>query len=238
MLPGTRDDDDVVLAGSPHAPVRARRIHARTPSQGTHARTHRAHARTPGPRTHAPGPCTLARTRSPCPLARKAQHTRTGSPRPLGLRARTHRVPMPARLQGPYASTHRAMHARSHQAMHARSPRAMHARSHRAPTPARSLCTHAQGPCAHARSGSPRPLARGVPMHVCTGPMHVRSHRAYARVLAPGLCTRARTGPMHSRSHRAYARALAPAPMPARLWGPHARAPDPCTCACCIPCCM
>ena len=204
-----------VPAGFPHAPIRARWIHARTPSQGTHARTHRAHARMH--RAHArllalgPHARSLARpsTLAPGPHARSLagpiSHARTGSPRPLGLRARTHRVPMPARSRGPYASTHRPMHARSH--------RAMHARSHRAPTPARSPCTHAPGPCAHARSGSPRPLARGVPMHACTGPMHVRS-----------------TGPMHARSHRA--------PMPARLWGPHARVPDPCTRACCIPCCM
>ena len=192
MLPGTRDDDDIVLAGSPHAHIRARWIPARPcpclldPRPHTLTGCARTHA--PGPHMHAPGPCMLARTGSPCPLARRAHahmlalgphtyslagpisHTRTGSPRPLGLHARTHRVPMPAHSQGPHASMHRAMHARSHRAMPARLHRAMPARSHRA--------MHARSVSMHARTGPMRACSLRVPMHACT--------RAYACALAPG----------------------------------------------------
>ena len=129
-------------AGFPHTPVCARWIHTCTPSQGTHA-------------------CTLACTGSPRPLARKAQHTHTGSPCPLGLCACTHRVPMPARSWDPYASMHEAIHTHLH--------RAMYARSHQAPTPAWSPCMHAPGPCAHACTGPPHPLG-----------LHAHTHRAYA----------------------------------------------------------
>jgi hypothetical protein len=195
MLPGMRDDDDVVLARFPHAPVRARWIHARTPSQvRTHActgptHTHRAHARmhrahacllAPGPHAHslarpstlAPGPHTRlvsmhACTRSPCPLARG--------------------VPMQA-CTGP--------------------------------------CMHAHiGPCTHAHTRPPHPLG----LYACT-------HQAHARMLAPGphACSHVGSPCMHAPGPCT----LTLAPMPARLWGPHACAPDPCTRACCIPCCM
>ena len=201
MLPGTQDDD-IVLARSPYAHVRARWILARPCPCPLDPRTHtltgyaRTHA--PGPRTHAPGPCTLARTGSPRPLARGAHL------------ARSHRVPTPAwspcthapgphaRSRGPYASTHRAMHARLH--------RAMHARSHRAH--ARML---ALGPHAHSHTGSPGMRAPGL----CT-------------CARPGLCMHACTGPMHARSHQAYARVLAPGPHACSLVG------SPCTCAGCM----
>ena len=170
MLIGTRDDDDVALAGSPHARVRARWIHARTHSQGTHARTHALglcmHARTGPVHAARTGPmhaCTHrarahcshwvpmpARSRGPCTLAR------TGSPRPLRLHARTHRV-MRAR-------TRRARHARSHACS---GP--MRACSLRVPTPEGSPCMHALGLCM---------LDCRVPMHVCRIPalVHAASH--------------------------------------------------------------
>ena len=235
MLTGTRVDDDAVLAGSLHARVRACWIHARTgPTHActgpTHACLHQVPmpARSQGPsRTLAPGP--LARS-----LAGPISHARTGSPRPLGLYARTHRVPMPAHSWGPHARTHAPGHAHSlapgpHSrsvSMHAPGPARMlapgpHARSH-----AGSPRTHARtGPCTHARTGPPRPLG-----------FHARTHRAL-RTCSLQVPTPARTRGPHACVHRAYARTLAP--------GPHARslagspcAPDPCTHACCIPCCM
>ena len=173
MLLGTRDDDVVVLAGSPHAHIRARwiparpcpclldpRTHTLTGCARTHACTGPMHAcshRVPTP-TRSQGPCTHACTGSPRLLARGAHL------------ARSHRVPMPARSRGPHASTHWANHARSHWAMHARSHRAMPARSHRA-MPARSHRAM------HARS---------VSMHACT--------RAYARALALGPHARSLAG--------------------------------------------
>ena len=195
MLIGTRDDDDVALAGSPHARVRARWIHARTHSQGTHARTHALglcmHARTGPVHAARTGPMhacthrarahclhwvpTPARSQGPCSRAR------TGSPRPLHLHARTHRVrvPMPTRSQGPCthartgspcplargrARTRRARHARSHACT---GP--MRACSLRVPTPEGSPCMHALGLCT---------LDCGVPMHVCRIPalVHAASH--------------------------------------------------------------
>ena len=250
MLPGTRDDDDIVLAGSPHAHICARWIPARLcpclldPRPHTLTGCARTHA--PGPHMHAPGPCMLARTGSPCPLARRAHahmlalgphtyslagpisHARTGSPRPLGLYARTHRVPMPARSWGPHASTHRANHARSHRAMHACTG-SLCPLTRRVPTQA---CT---GPCMHARTGPCLHACTGPCLHARTGPCtHARSPCMHA----PGPCAHAHSGSpcmrapglMHVHSHRA--------PMPACLRGSHARAPDPCTCACCIPYCM
>ena len=102
-----------------------------------------------------------------------------------------------------------------------------HACSHQVPTPARSQGpsrTLAPGPLArlvfmHACTGSPCPLARGVPTHARTHrAMHARSHRA-----------------MHACSHRAPTPTRFPcthAPGPARMLapGPHARshAGSPC----------
>ena len=168
MLPGTWDDNDVVLAGSPHAHVHAHWIptrpclclldpcthtltgyactHALGPhmhTRPTHACTGPMHACLQGPHARLlTGPILHACTRSLCLLARGAH----------------------------LACLHRAMHARLH--------RAMHAHSHQAPTPTRSPCMHAPGPCAHARSGSPCLLACGVPMHVRWIPalVHVASH--------------------------------------------------------------
>ena len=176
MLIGTWDDDDVALAGSPHACVRACWIYARTHSQGTHACTHALglcmHART--------GPVHAARTGSPCPLARGAHahllapgphahfvsmHARTGSGSPCPLAHRAH-----ACMHAP------GLHARSL----AGSPRT-HAPGH--------ACTHAcmlaPGPCAHARSGSPH--LRGP--HACM-------HWAYARSIVGSPCMCARS--LHS----------------------------------------
>ena len=243
MLPGTRDDD-VVLAGSPHAHVRARWIPARPYPCPLDPRTHtltgyaRTHA--PGPRTHAPGPCTLARTGSPRPLARSAQHTRTGSPRPLARGAhlaRSHRVPTPAwspctHTPGPHARS-LAGSLRKHAPAHACTLASGHART-LAPGP------HARSVSMHARTGPMRACSLRVPTpartrgpHACVHRAYARAlDRAYARALAPGLCTRARTGPMHSRSHRAYARALAPGPHACSLVG------SPCTCAGSLHSCM
>ena len=181
MLPGMWDDDVVVLAGSPHAHVRACWIPARPCPCPLDPRTHTltAYACThtlgpcmhapgpcthaPGPCTHAPGPCTLARTGSPHPLAHRAHLTYSHRVPMPAWSPCTHRVPMPACSQGPHASTHWAMHARSH--------RAMHVCSHRAPMPAQSPCTHAPGPCTHTRTGTPHALARRVPMHMYICPL-------------------------------------------------------------------
>ena len=213
MFTGTRDDDDIVLAGSPHAHVRARWARPCPCPLDP-----RMHALTGYARTHAPGPCTHARTgpmhacshRTPRPLARSA-HARTlapgphaartgsharslaGSPTPLGLHARTHRVrvPMPARSWGPSRMHALGPHARSL----AGSPRT-HAPGHACrltPGPhARSVSMHARTHRAHACM-----LACAVPLHACIGPMHARSHRApHARSLAGSPCTCA--GSLHS----------------------------------------
>jgi hypothetical protein len=176
MLIGMQDDDDVALAVSPHARVRAHWIHARTHSQGTHARTHARtgpmHACTHWARAHCshwvPTP---ARSRGPCTTL-----ACTGSPRPLHLHARTHRV--------------------------------------RVPMPTRSW-----GPCTHACTGSPCPLAHGVPTHACTGScVHARAGPGtHARMLAPGPCAHARSGSPclrgpHTCMHWAYARSIAGSP--------------------------
>ena len=203
MLTGTRDDDNIVLARSPHAHVvptgharvRARWIHACTHSQGMHACMHQAHAR-----THAPGPCTHARTGphacshrvpmllTPGPHAARTgshAHSLAGSPTPLGLHACTHRVqvPMPTRSWGPSCTHTPGPYAHSL----AGSPRT------HAPGPhARSVSMHTPGPCTHACM-----LACAVPLHACIGPMHARSHRApHARSLAGSPCMCA--GSLHS----------------------------------------
>jgi hypothetical protein len=149
MLPGMWDDV-VVLAGSPHAHVRAcwipahpcpcpldPRMHTLTAYACTHTLGPCMHA--PGPCTHAPGPCTLAHTGSPCPLG---LHARTGSPCPLARG-----VPMQART-GP------CMHARTGPCTFARTgppcPLSLHARMHQAHA-------HVLAPGPHTRSlaGSP-----------------------------------------------------------------------------------
>ena len=184
MLIGTRDDDDVALAGSPHACVRARWIHAHTHSQGTHARTHWAYAC-----THAPGPCTLLALGLCMHACTGPVHTaRTGSPRPLRLHARTHRVrvPMPTRSRGPCTHARTGSpcplahgvptHTRTGSCVHTRAGPGTHACtgpmracSLQVPTPEGSPCMHALGLCT---------LDCGVPMHVCRIPalVHAASH--------------------------------------------------------------
>ena len=120
-----------------------------------------------------------------------------------------------------------------------------HACSHQVPTPARSQGPSrmlAPGPHARSLAGSPRTHARTGPCTLAhTGPpqplgFHARTHWAL-HACSLRVPTPARTRGPHACVHRAYARTLAP--------GPHARslagspcAPDPCTHACCIPCCM
>ena len=131
MLIGMQDDDDVALAVSPHARVRAHWIHARTHSQGTHART------------HALGLCMHAHT-GPVHTAR------TGSPRPLTRGAHAQRLLAP----GPHAHFV-SMHARTGSGSPCPLARGAHARMHAPGLHARSLMgsphTHALGhACMHA----------------------------------------------------------------------------------------
>ena len=193
-------------AGSTHARVHAHWIYACTHSQGTHTCMYWAHACThaPGPCMLAhtgPHACSLAQpmhahshqvptplTLGPTPTRSQgpppclvSMHARTGSGSPCLLAhgahlTCTHRVPMPARSQGPYTHTHQAIHAHLHQAP--------------TPTPTRFPCTHActghMYACLHVGS-----------LHACIRPMHARLHRApHAHSLAGSPCTCA--GSLHS----------------------------------------
>ena len=134
MLPGTQDDNVIILAGSLHTHVHAHWIPTHPCpcllDPHMHTLTGYTHTHAPGPCTlaHSQGPCMHTHTRSLCPLTHGAHLACSHQvPCPLTHRAHlthTHQVPMPTRLQGPHTSTHRAMHARSHWA----------------PTPARSPC--------------------------------------------------------------------------------------------------
>ena len=151
-------------------------------------------------------------------------HARTGSP------CCSHRVPTPLAL-GP-TPTHSqgppprlvSMHARTG----SRSPcplarGARLARTHRVPMPTRSRGPHARTHRAmHAGSHRAPTPARSPCTHRAHAHMLACLHARSPCMHASGLCMHAHTGP----------------PMPARLRGPHACAPDPCTRACCIPCCM
>ena len=198
MLPGTWDDDVVVLAGSPHAHVRACWIPARPCpcplDPHMHTLTGYACTHALGPRMHT-GP-TYACTR---PM-HACSHWVPTPARSQGP-AHSHWVPTPACSWGPSRTLAPGPHARLVSVhartgspcplacgvpMQARTGPCMHARI----GPCMHTCigpyTHAPGPCAHACSGSPCPLAHGVPMNVCTRPMHSCLHQAYARALALG----------------------------------------------------
>ena len=143
-------------------------------------------------------------------------HARTGPTHACTgpMHACLHRVPTPARLQGP------CTHARTG-SLRPLACGAHLACSHQVPTPTWSPCTHALGPHAHSLPGSPRKHALG---HACTlAPGH-------ARTLATG--PHARSHGLHARVHWAYAHTLAP--------GSHARslAGSPCTCAGSLHLCM
>ena len=133
----------------------------------------------------------------------------------------------------------------------------MHVRTRRVRTHARThalgLCMHARtGPVHAARTGSPRPLARGAHARLLApGPharfvsMHARTgsgspcplaRGAHARMHAPGLHARSLTGsprthaPGHACTHvPGQARTLAPGPCAhARSRSPHLRGPHVC----------
>ena len=202
MLIGTQDDDDIALAGSPHARVRARWIHACTHSQGTHTRTGPMHTCTHRARArcshwayvcmHAPGPCMLLALgphahslagpmhtcshQVPTPASSLCTHAPSLGPHAHSLagpmHARTHRVSMPAHSWGP--------HTRTHQVMRARTRRARHACSHACTGPMHAcslrVSTPEGSPCMHALGLCT--LDCGVPMHVCQIPalVHAASH--------------------------------------------------------------
>ena len=200
MLIGMRDDDDVALAGSPHAHVRACWIHACTHLQGMHARTHALglymHARTgpvhaarTGPMharmhrayacTHAPGLCTLLA------LGPHA-HSLVGP-----MHACLHRVPTPASSLCTHAPS-LGPHAHS-----LTGP--MHARTHQVSMPAHSWGPHTR---THQVMRACMRQARHACSHACTGPMRACSLRVPTPEGSPcmhalGLCTLDCEVPMH-----------------------------------------
>ena len=162
MLTGTRDDNDVMSAGSLHARACACWIP-----------------------TCPPDPCTCQclcplDPRTPMSVPDRSTHVRTRAPHVF-----TRRVPTRACSQGPHAGSL----AGSPHVLTRRVPMQARSQGPHTCSLAGSPYMHTPGPCTCTRTGSPHALTRRVPMHVYMCPLDASCVHPSAVCIGRVICS-------------------------------------------------